>query len=258
MGIEAEKLKKLYSLRSKHSNYQMLPKRLSGIIEANQLEIKSRYERERFNFILEHVDLADKVCLDIGGNAGFFTLELIDNSAQKVDYYEGNSAHAEFVASAIKLLGWKDRVKVNNTYFLFEEVKTETNYDVTLLLNILHHVGDDYDNRKMSMTHAKEKIIKQLNSLAAMTDILIFQLGFNWKGNKNLCLFTNGTKQEMIDYIKAGTSNYWEITKIGVAESREGIISYFDLNEENVKRCDDLGEFLNRPIFIMKSTRCLH
>lgn len=33
-----------------------------------------------------------KSVLDIGGNSGFFTFELIEKGAKKIHYYEGNKA----------------------------------------------------------------------------------------------------------------------------------------------------------------------
>ena len=68
-------------------------------------------------------------------------------------------------------------------------------------------------------------------------------------------LFENGTKKELIDYILSGTKNDWEINYIGIAQSFQQKIQYCDLNDINIERNDDLGEFLNRPIFIMKSKR---
>jgi hypothetical protein len=82
---------------------------------------------------------------------------------------------------------------------------------------------------------------------------LVLQIGFNWHGNIEQPLFLKGTKREMINFVTDGTENNWEICSIGVAQSVEGEIVYCDLNESNIERNDSLGEFLNRPIFIMKS-----
>lgn len=249
--MEINELIKLYSQKSKHSNYQILPKRLSGIINNNEIEVRTRYEAERLEYILKNVDVDNKVILDIGGNTGYFTFELLDTGAKKVYYYDGNYAHSEFVRLAAKVLHLENRIDIKSDYFSFEDKSNK--YDIILLLNVLHHIGDDYGDKELSIEKARESIINQLINLSKITELLIFQLGFNWKGNRELCLFENGTKQEMIDYIKEGTKNHWEMLKIGVAESDNGVISYSDLNDRNIKRFDALGEFLNRPIFIMKS-----
>lgn len=255
MNTEKTKLMKLYSLGSKHSNYQMLSNKLSSIISSSEIEVKSRYEIERLNYILNNIHVNSKSVLDIGGNTGFFTFEMLDSGAKKVHYYEGNKVHAEFVKLSSKILDVNDKVDITNDYFIFESNKYKSKYDIVLLLNILHHIGDDYGDKKISIEKAKETIIEQLNSLSTISKVIIFQLGFNWKGNRDMCLFENGTKREMIDFVENGTINYWEIIKIGIAESQNGIIRYCDLNNKNISRNNELGEFLNRPIFIMKSLR---
>lgn len=78
-------------------------------------------------------------------------------------------------------------------------------------------------------------------------------MGFNWKGDSKECLFENGTKAEMEQFLKEGTKDYWNILFIGIAEKQNNDIIYQEMNKDNNKRQDDLGEFLNRPIFILKS-----
>ena len=43
------------------------------------------------------------------------------------------------------------------------------------------------------------------------------------------------------------------IRNIGIAESAGDKIIYNELDSKNIERQDSLGEFLNRPIFIMES-----
>lgn len=248
-----DKLKKLYNLNSKHSNYQILPKQLYEILGEDEIKVRSRYENERLKYILENVDVKDKTLLDIGGNTGFFSLELLSRGAFSVHLYEGNKVHTDFVSLAANVFNIEDKIKITNNYFLFEANSENRKYDIILLLNVLHHVGDDYGKDVISIEFAKQKIITQVNSLANITSILIFQLGFNWKGNRNLGLFKNGTKQEMIDFIATGVKDHWAIDKIGIADEIGNKIEYSDLNDSNRLRNDSLGEFLNRPIFILKS-----
>ena len=123
------------------------------------------------------------------------------------------------------------------------------------MLNVLHHLGDDYGNSSLSLTKAKEDMFKQLNSLAMKTIYCVFQLGFNWKGDRNLCLFESGTKAELLDFVKQGIDTYWIIEKTGIAVKQKDKIIYEDLNKDNIQRDDSLGEFLNRPLFILKSRK---
>ena len=114
-------------------------------------------------------------------------------------------------------------------------------------------MGDDYGDQSFSLTKAKENIIKQLNSMAAKADLMIFQMGFNWKGDTNTCLFENGTKEELISFIEAGIKDHWVVLEIAVAEREGELITYKKLNDKNIERDNSLGEFLNRPVFILKS-----
>lgn len=256
MNIEKVKeLKKLYAKGSKHSNYQILSKRLSLLIGNDEIDVKTRYETERLKYILENIVVKNKTILDVGGNTGFFSFELIESGALKVHYYEGNKAHADFVRLASDLLEVNKNIEITNHYLSFENELENKKYDIILLLNVLHHVGDDYGDTGLSIKKTKEIIIQQLNTLSDKTDYLVFQMGFNWKGNPNLCLFKNGTKKEMIDFISDGIKDVWEIISIGIPEKVGNRIEYNTLTFNNIERVDELGEFLNRPLFILKSKR---
>ena len=199
-------------------------------------------------------EVAGKTVLDIGGNTGFFSFEMLDHGASHVDYVEGNSDHCKFVQKAADYLQWQDRLSVKNQYYSFDDASPDA-YDVGLLLNVLHHVGDDYGNNSINMQQSRIRILEQLNLMASVCKTLVFQLGFNWKGNRNICLFPNGTKKEMIDFITQGIQGHWDIERIAVPVKTESGIVYQELNDKNILRDDSLGEFLNRPLFILKSKK---
>lgn len=246
------KLRELYHETSKHSNYQIVASTLEKFISNKNIDVSSRNEKERLKYFLENVDIKDKKILDIGGNTGYFTFELLNHGASDASYYEGNKAHALFVKEAAKTLKIEDRIDVYDEYFLFDDTQVGK-YNVIFLLNVLHHVGDDYGDDALSKEKALETITKSLQSLASKAETLVFQLGFNWKGNRNLPLFEYGTKREMIDFVEEGIKNHFTIETIGIAEKEGEMVVYNRLNESNIQRFDDLGEFLNRPIFILKS-----
>ena len=242
----------LYQKTSKHSNYQALPTCLKPIIDAAALATHSRHEPERLAYILNSLAIKGKSVMDIGGNTGYFTFEAADAGARKVTYIEGNTAHADFVRTAARHLRKDDVIDVRNAYFDFCDYSAADACDIVLLLNVLHHLGDDFGSLD-DPSRIKEQILRRLNSVSQIATYCVFQMGFNWKGDRNSCLFERGTKQEMIDYIAAGVEPCWEVLRTGIAERVPGGIVYNDLNDSNIARDDSLGEFLNRPLFILKS-----
>lgn len=246
---KVEQLKNKYANVSKHSNYQILPMELEKFLSNSDVNTVSRNEKVRLDYFLKNVNIKNKTILDIGGNTGYFTFEFLRHGAKSIDYYEGNKEHSEFVELASEVLQRKKQVKIYNQYYNFD---LDHKFDIILLLNVLHHIGDDFDNNKLSKKKALEKIIRYLNHIMTQTHILIFQLGFNWKGDISLPLFTNGTKKELIDFITLNLDSKYEIMKIGIAQKEKDKIVYNDLDKLNIQRDDSLGEFLNRPIFIIK------
>lgn len=238
--MNTEHMTELYNRVSKHSQYQTC-----GEFVAK----RPHYERERLNFLLENLDVRGKNILDIGGNTGWFSLELLSRGAEHVSLWEGNQAHAEF---ARETAGHDERLEVHAEYYDFDEADTRT-YDLVLLLNVLHHTGDDYGGRIPDAEAAKKEILRQLIHIADRTQYIFFQLGFNWKGNINSPLFKRGTKSEMISFVEDGVKGFCDVVSTGIAErNSEGVVKYCQPNAENIRRDDSLGEFLNRPIFLLK------
>lgn len=250
--MDIEKLKELYQNTSKHSNYQILPNCLKPFIATDDLVINSRFEAERLGFLKSQLDFTGKKVVDIGGNTGYFTFQFIEEGSKEVDYIEGNKEHSDFVKFAAEDL--KLNINVSNRYLNFDATSSfPSNVDIVLLFNVIHHLGDDFGDQSISMEQAKVLMANSINYFHGKTDTLILQMGFCWKGNRNLLLFENGTKEEMIDFVKKATNGKWNIQAIGVAEVQDGATVFNLLNDENVKRSDTLGEFRNRPIFILKS-----
>lgn len=244
-----KELRELYMEKGRHSQYQLLASDLQDIVGAC-VPYQPKYERERLDYIEKNLDLKDKALIDIGGNTGYFTFEACKLGAKSVDYYEGNKTHADFVRLASEVLGTEERVTVYNEYYLAKA--KERRYDVAVFLNVLHHLGYDYCQGP-DIERAKGGMIEYLNQLSCICDYVVLQMGFNWGGDIKKCLFLHGTKQEMEDYIKEGTKDFWEIEKTGIPVQRDGKIVYEDVCPENNRRDDAMGEFLNRPLFIMRS-----
>src|SRR5262245_55643512 len=155
----AEPLAALYRRTSKHSHYQVLPSVLVPLLNAERLAVKSRHERERFEFIASHVPLEGRHFTDIGGNTGFFSFELLSHGAERVDCLEGNEAHHDFVHAAAGCLGLSQRLRTHCRYVSFDGADLVP-ADCTLLLNVLHHLGDDFGDRAMARQAAKQEMLR--------------------------------------------------------------------------------------------------
>lgn len=254
MREKLHKLKSLYLKESKHSHYQILSDELTEMIGIGKSQNRTRYEKERLDFILAKLSVSNKTILDIGGNTGYFTTELIRRGAASVHYVEGNKSHAEFTELALEVLGYQGNAIIDSRYYDFAE-NNPGDFDITLLLNVVHHLGDDYGDSEIGIGKAKSLMLRNINDLSRISKHLILQLGYCWKGDVNLPLFESGTKQDIIDYVAKGVARFWEIEGIGIAEMDNGVICFREPDRMNLERRDDLGEFLNRPIFILKSLK---
>lgn len=241
-----------HSRSEKHIGYHILPERLNALVAGTGIENRYTFhEPARWAWFADQVDFRGKSVLDIGCNIGYFLMSALDAGAARVTGYEGKASCAEFVERAVAELGEASRFEFHPRYFQFDGEPGR--FDVALLLNVLHHLGHDYGDGALAKAAAKERMLEQLNGLSRQVGTLIFQLGFNWKGNRNDCLFEHGTKAEMIDFVTRGTAAHWDVQAIGVAERDAGGVRYRPLAASNIARVDALGEFLNRPIFVLRS-----
>lgn len=242
-------LQQLIQNKSKHSQYQVLHPLLLKELNINY-KTKGKFETEREQYMNKYKPVVGLHILDIGANTGYFSLAAVDSGALSVISMEGNKDHAEFIQISSSVLGIDKKLEVQNIYFNFEE-PMEKIFDLTLCLNVLHHLGSDFSDKGMKLETAKDEMLKSLNSLAYYTRKCWIQIGFNWQGNRNKPLFSNGTKSELINFIENGTKNKWNILDIAVFNPET--LCYETITDQTMKRFDEIGEFLNRPLFFMNS-----
>ncbi|MET0384049.1 MAG: class I SAM-dependent methyltransferase [Burkholderiaceae bacterium] len=239
-------LRALYDTRSKHSAYQLIhPTLLPHLGEAAGLPV-GKQEAQRQRWFERAVPMAGKSVLDIGANTGYFSFAALQSGARKVRSQEGNAAHAEFIATAADALGAAGRLQVVPTYFEFAP-EADERFDVALCLNVVHHLGDDFGDGALSIDQARAGMLAAIDAMAAWTETLVLQIGFNWKGDRRLPLFAGGEKASVIDFVRAGTAGRWRLDEIVVADARTG--EYVPVDAGNLARDDALGEFMNRPLF---------
>lgn len=248
-----EKLKKLYAHPSKHSNYQELPSRLRAMLAMKAQTHQARHDIARLQFISEHLSVKDTNILDIGANTGFFSFEMLERGASATTLYEGNAAHADFIRICAEVLGVADKLTVFDCYYHFEDKPSTIPFDIVLLLNVLHHAGDDFATDIQDMNLARKFIADGLRHVLSCGKHTIFQLGYCWKGDRNRSLFRYGTKTEQISFVEEAISGIGRCVGIGIAEINNGMVQYVRPNTKNLQRHDEIGEFLNRPLFIIES-----
>lgn len=224
------------------------------VLELLDADLSPAGKREslRWEYMADLSEFAGKSVIDIGANTGYFSLAAIAAGALSVEAYEGNQQHAEFMRESANLLDLADRLKVFNAYFDFGSEQS-TSADMALCLNVLHHLGDDFGAADQSMEAAKGQMVEKLHNFARHVGTCWFQLGFNWKGDRNRPLFENGLKSELIEFMRQACDGAWSIENIGIYNPAEQ--RYEPLREELLERFDEAGEFLNRPIFLLKSLR---
>ncbi|KAA6184675.1 class I SAM-dependent methyltransferase [Thiohalocapsa marina] len=246
---EVRSLQRLMQMHSKHSDYQLLHPSLGALL-GDLPQPVGKHEAQRQRYMAQRLSLRGLSLLDIGANTGYFSFAALEAGAARVVSQEGNAEHAHFIALAAQSLGVNDRLEVRPHYYSFTDPSAER-FDVTLCLNVLHHLGDDFGDQTLSLDEAKAQMRFALNRLARHTRHLWMQLGFNWKGDRHRPLFAGGTKAELIDHVRQGVQGHWRIDDIAVVnpQTRE----HEPINDHNLQRFDSLGEFLNRPLFRLTS-----
>lgn len=196
-------------------------------------------------------DFTGKSLSDIGANTGYFSLAALERGASEVHAFEGNRAHAEFIREVASILGIAPSLTVHSDYFDFDR-QDGLRTDITLCLNVLHHLGDDFGVQGKTLDSSKRQMGKKLRQLAKRTQYCWFQLGFNWKGDRHQPLFENGLKTELIEFVRENCDNTWVIEDIALYEPATD--RYKPECDALLQRFDAVGEFLNRPLFFLKSS----
>lgn len=271
-------LSNYYWDNSKHSHYQNIPQFVKEAMEYSEtIDENWRGDTARYKHILDVVNFSKNLKIgDIGANTGFFSLSLAHRFPNiEVTAYEGNPNHVRFIELIRNAFELKN-LFMKNEYIDFEGISYLGNQDLLLNLNVLHHAGVDFDKDKIgSVDKLFNFAVSYLSKLKEHTKEIIFQMGYNWGGDKtkpivNLQDDLGKIKYSAELFIQSG----WKITNIALCGKRDEVISYRNLPSElieylnkgiNDSKMEDelknsilsvkpemLSEFYRRPIFILK------
>ncbi|WP_416560853.1 class I SAM-dependent methyltransferase [Limnohabitans sp. yimb22184] len=241
-------LASLLAARSKHSAYQELHPWVRHLL-GEGASPRGKSEEARLAHMQAQLPFAGRRVLDIGANTGYFSFGALEHGSANVHAVEGNREHAAFMTQAAQLLDLGEQLEVEHGYFDFSE-QSLWNHDLVLCLNVLHHLGDDFGAHGQDIVSAKQAMGFDLRRLASHAEHCWFQLGFNWKGDRHKPLFEHGLKSELIDFVAQACENTWSVEQVAIFNPQSG--QYEHCTDALLQRVDELGEFLNRPLFLLK------
>ena len=274
-----QKLKLLYRDSSKHSSYQNVPafvKNELGYVE--KINEEWRGDSARIFYILKQLDFSPGFTVgDIGANTGFFSLSLA-NQFKKTNFiaYEINKNHFEHVRLIVNYFNLNN-LNVVKLLINKNNIIKLCYHDILLHLNVLHHAGFDFDKKLEKNLNVFEKYaLDYLSKIRCKTKLLVFQMGSNWGGDKNIPIVESDDDVGKIIYISnLFARSGWLVKKIAVATRNSlNTIVYENLPQNIIRKLqsfqypDNLsmiiknlnpgqfnGEFYRRQIFICDSNR---
>jgi len=212
-------------------------------------------DSERAEFIFTQKNAEGKNVLDIGANQGFMSVEASLRGAQHIDAFESNEVDGAFLAKAAQSLSVLKDLTAHVDNYDFEKHNDRWNY--VLCLNVLHHVGRYFDQHIKTLDEAKWVISQHLQRLMTKGGCTWLQLGFNWQGNIEQPMFGQGTKREMTEFVAGLLGAQAKIATIGIFSPISRMyekVGSDDWDHPLWQRIEELGEFGNRPLYLIEAT----
>ena len=181
-----EELSGLYYDQSKHSVYQTLPRFVEEAFSFNfAIDQQWRGDQVRMDYLEQLLEWTGKSVIDIGANTGYFALNLAHDHDCRVTCIEANPSHClliERIAEHFQMQG----VHVVNQAVGVGQAASLPKADVALLFNVLHHAGHDFDQEHVrNPAEVEEYCVQYLGALRQHVNNLVFQMGYNWGGDKS-------------------------------------------------------------------------
>lgn len=272
MNSLKDELRKLYADASKHSVYQNVPDFVSAELGYSEtIDETWRGDRPRLAYLLSAAQPAEaQTWMDFGANTGFFTLSLAHRFPQsRFVAVEANPNHARFIERVALHFGLSN-VEVIPRAIGIRDLHSLPRVDFLLHLNVLHHAGHDFDRELVpDRSSFPGYAVRYLEALRGQAEGMLFQLGSNWGGDKELPLVAMRDDQEKLSMFESWLRDAgWKPRRTAYPRKHaDGRIDYDDLAEpvaplpaaqgstapltRDWKMLDDFpGEFYRRPLFL--------
>ncbi len=220
-------LKERYAELSKHAHYQTVPEVLAEKLGI-QFEVNEEWrgDRPRYPLILDYARKHQvRKILDVGANTGFFSLSLAaDIEDAAITACELNKTHAEIIQLFTELGGYAN-ISVTDRPADLKNVDSFGLFDLALHLNILHHAGHDFDrehvpDRDAFMAYA----VDYLTRFGTTTRRMVFQMGYNWGGDKTVPLVGRDDQAGKIKFtVELLQRSGWDIEQVALAKPGTGM-----------------------------------
>jgi len=260
----------LYSDNSKHAVYQNIPMFVREELDYHEsINEEWRGDTARYKLLKETINFRKKVVGDFGANTGFFSLSLaFENPDSTFIAYEMNVNHVKFMTSIKSYFGLKN-LFIESVNLNMSGIDKLPKHDLVLNFNVLHHGGVDFDSDIINdATKFHDYASEYLKKLHSKTDQMVFQMGYNWGGNKQKPIVSPEKPVEFILYLKKlFLASDWLVNGIFLHDNNErkysGINLIDNLDPEKLKtltneldRMDFFrnSEFYKRPI-VMSSRK---
>ncbi len=274
-----QQLQQLYGDSSKHANYQNVPAFVQEALGYQETIDESwRGDRARYAWLTPALELsAHQTVADIGANTGFFVLSLAHRHPDcSFVAYESHPNHVDFIRLVV------DAFELGNVAVEAQPVDLAAidqlpHCDVLLHLNVLHHAGHDFDRGLVAGPQALAPYAQAyLSKLAGKGSRLVFQMGYNWGGDKAQPIVDPHDQAGMVRWLTdvLGRSG-WQVQALAFATRDErGDIVYRNLPPALIAAAGQpqpdsaalsqaiagyhleqfKGEFYRRPLLICRST----
>ncbi len=218
-------LSALYGETSKHAQYQTLPESVALKLGL-QFDVNEEWRGDRTRYPVIRQAIAGwgaKSVIDVGANTGFFTLSIAEDfPAVQVTACEPNAAHAEIVRLLAEVAG-RANVTVTETPASLSNLQAFESHDVVLHLNILHHAGSDFDKALVASVEDFERYgVSYLAALRQLGSRLVFQMGYNWGGNKELPIVQRDDQAGKVEFNRRMLESAgWHIDAVAFASGKD-------------------------------------